>query len=271
MPVEVSGLSFAYGDKPVLGCARATYDEGMVHLILGRTGSGKTTFALMLAGLIEPQAGSIRVDGSDPAGRGFDRSVVQLAFQFPEAQIFEVSVEKEILYGLRNLGLGEILSRQRCLEALELVGLSDDLLHRDPASLSFGERRKVALASVIALKPRYLILDEPLAGLDWKGRKSLVKAINGLRGEGLAIMILTHEADLLAETGDTVSVIAGARLSGPAPVSDFLASVKVRDREMLPDHLLVLLKLADRGIKTGGRPRTVGEVCAAVAGALGFE
>jgi energy-coupling factor transport system ATP-binding protein len=184
--------------------------------------------------------------------------------------MFELSVEKEVLYGLKNFGFDEAASRERCLWALERVGLAEDFLTRDPGSLSFGERRKVALASVIALKPAYLILDEPLAGLDWSGRRSLVGVINRLRDEGLTAMILTHEADLLAETGDTVSVIAEAMLRGPVPVGDFLSSSKAGDRRMWPDHVAILEELRKRGIEIPASPRGVDSVCGALLGALGL-
>jgi energy-coupling factor transport system ATP-binding protein len=265
----VRGLSFAYDDEPVLGCSEAVFKEGLVHLIFGPTGSGKTTLALMLAGLVEPQTGIITVDGADPASRDFDRSVVQLSFQFPETQMFEVSVAKEMLYGLHNFGFDDAAAVKRCLWALERVGLADDFLERDPAGLSFGERRKVALASVIALKPGYLILDEPLAGLDWSGRKSLVAVIESLKEEGLTAMILTHEADLLAETGDTVSVIDDGVLSRPVPVGAFLRSAREGDRRMWPDHVAVLAELKKRGIRVPDPPRGVDKVCAALLTAIG--
>ncbi len=270
MPVAIAGLSFAYDARPVLYCGNAIFEEGLVHLVLGPTGSGKTTLALMIAGLIKPDSGSLEVDGNVPAARGFDRSLVQLAFQFPETQIFEENVGKEIVYGLGNFGLDDKASIERCLWALERVDLNEGLLSRDPASLSFGERRKVALASVIAIKPRYLILDEPLAGLDWSGRQSLVASIERLKDEGLTTMILTHEADLISEIGDTVSVISEAALSGPMQVEAFLSSAEPGCRQMWPDHAAFVEELKARNIEIPGRPRSIAAIRAAALKALGY-
>jgi energy-coupling factor transporter ATP-binding protein EcfA2 len=220
----IENLTAGYFDHPVLNKVNVTLREGMVHLLLGSTGSGKTTLALAIAGLIEPRQGSVLIDGVNPASRSFDRRTLQLAFQFPEVQMFESTAEKEIDYGLKNFGFpaAEIAERRRW--AAERVGLPAALLPRDPTCLSFGERRRVALASVIALKPTYLILDEPLAGLDWRGRASLVETLRGLRGEGLTTLVLTHESDLVGEIGDAVTVVADGGVSGPMPPEAFLAS-----------------------------------------------
>lgn len=222
MPIVVKDLGFSYFDRAVLEGLDAAFDEGLVHLLLGTTGSGKTTLALIMTGLVKPTRGSVRVDDCDPASGRFERTKLQLAFQFPEVQIFESTVEKEIEYGLKNFDLppDEVVARREW--AMECVGLSTAFLARDPANLSFGERRKTALASVIALKPKYLILDEPLAGLDWQGRRHLVDTIARLRSEGLTTLILTHETDLVTEVGDTVSVLDRGRVIGPMSPEEFL-------------------------------------------------
>ena len=271
MPIVIRDLTFSYFETSVLRGIDATFDEAKVHLILGRTGSGKTTFALALAGLLKPRRGSVSVDDSEPASGSFDRRLVQLAFQFPETQIFEVTVEREMSYGLRNFGLGLDESRHRCYWALDCVGLARDLLTRDPNGLSFGERRKLALASVIALKPKYLILDEPLAGLDWHGRESLVKAIARLAREGLTTLILTHETDIVGDIGDTVSMPRDGSISGPISVDAFLYSDNRGGDDMLPDYVAIFKNLKARGFAGQGRPRSTAEVYEAVLTALGVR
>jgi len=266
--VILEEVSFSYFEDDVLHDVNFKLANGMVHLLLGRTGSGKSTLALILAGLLKPRTGSVRIDGSDPAAKDFERSRVQLAFQFPESQIFEMTVEKELEYGLRNFGFdpGEITGRRDW--ALECVGLPSEMLPRDPGRLSFGERRKLALASIIALKPEYLILDEPLAGLDWRGRESLIDTIRKLRDQGLTTIILTHETDVVSEIGDTVTIAAGKTVSGPLAVDDFLHPECEPDHDLLPEYILTFRDIQRAGLAVHGKPRTVRDAAKAIAQSL---
>jgi energy-coupling factor transport system ATP-binding protein len=193
---------------------------------------------------------------------------VQLAFQFPESQIFEMTVEKELEYGLRNFGFDprEITGRRDW--ALECVGLSSEMLPRDPGKLSFGERRKLALASIIALKPEYLILDEPLAGLDWRGRENLIEAIRKLRDQGLTTIILTHETDIVSEIGDTVTIAAGKTVTGPLAVEDFLHPEGEPGHDLLPEYILTFRSILKTGVAVNGKPRRVQDVARAIADSL---
>jgi energy-coupling factor transporter ATP-binding protein EcfA2 len=241
VPIIVEDLEFGYSDQPVLNAANAAFEESLIHLVLGATGSGKTTLALMMVGLLEPRRGSVSVDGVNPASRALDRRTLQLAFQFPEAQMFESTVEREIEYGLRNFGFNGAETSQRRRWAMECLDISEGLLARDPARLSFGERRRVALASVVALRPKYLILDEPLAGLDWYGRRHLVETLRRLKADGLTTLVFTHESDLVGETGDTVTAVFQGRILAPAAPEAFLASAEMPD--LLPDYAAVLQKV----------------------------
>lgn len=260
MAIVIDKIGYSYFETPVLNDVSITLEGSRVHVLVGPTGSGKTTLALIMAGLLRPQQGTVRVDGIDPASKQFDRSTMQLAFQFPEAQIFEMTVEKEMAYGLKNFGHGPDAIRQMSLWALDRVGLPEKMLTRDPASLSFGERRKVALASVIAIKPRYLILDEPFAGLDWYGRHSLIDTVNALRAEGLTTIILTHETDAVGDLGDTVSIVRDRTVSGGESVTDFLYQDALHDDCLLPDFAKALPLLEDAGHKLPGMPRSVAGV-----------
>jgi energy-coupling factor transporter ATP-binding protein EcfA2 len=259
LAIEIHNLSFSYFDEPVIEHVNMVLEEGQIHVLLGPNGSGKTTLALAIAGVITPATGTVRVGGRDPASKGFDRSRVQLAFQFPEEQMFEVNVESEIAFGLKNFGMGRGEIRARSEWAMASVGLPAEMLSRPPDELSYGEMRKVALASVVALKPAYLLLDEPLAGLDWDSRRSIIDCLETLKNEGVTSVVLTHEPDLPAEVGDTVTLIAGGTLrSGPLPVEEFFYSTDVAageaDLEHLPDTVRVLRRLRHCGVHAPGRP-----------------
>lgn len=259
MAIEIRSLTYSYFDEPVLAHVDMVFDEGRVHVLLGPNGSGKTTLGLAIAGVITPGMGSVRVDGEDPASNSFDRSRVQLAFQFPEEQMFEVTVEAEIAFGLKNFGVGAAETRKRSEWAMGCVGLPAGMLHRAPDELSYGEMRKVALASVIALRPRYLILDEPLAGLDWRSRRSVIESLEALKGEGVTTLVMTHEPDLPAEVGDTVSLLVGGLLkSGPTPTAKFFypagAASDDAGVEYLPDTIRVLRGLRRSGVAVTGCP-----------------
>jgi energy-coupling factor transporter ATP-binding protein EcfA2 len=268
MTVILKDVSFSYFDDDVLRAVNLTLDRGLVHLVIGRTGSGKTTLALLLAGLLRPARGTVRIDDCDPTAGDFERHRVQLAFQFPESQIFEMTVEKELTYGLRNFGFEsrEIIRRRDW--ALECVGLSGGMLERDPGNLSFGERRKVALASIIALKPEYLILDEPLAGLDWRGRTNLIATVGKLKDEGLTTIMLTHESDIVNEIGDSVTIAAGQTFMGPFAVDDFLHPEGEPAHDLLPEYILAFREVKGAGLAVGGKPRTVRDTARAIGEAL---
>jgi energy-coupling factor transport system ATP-binding protein len=261
-------VSFAYNERPVVNDASLEFAQGLVHLVFGPTGCGKTTLALLLVGLLEPQEGTILVDGADPVGAGFDRQTIQLAFQFPEAQMFELTVEKELSYALENFGLAPGEIRERCLWALDCVGLSGEFLGKDPHSLSFGERRKVALASAVAVRPAYLILDEPLAGLDWSGRRSLVGVIERMKREGMTAVILTHETDLIGEIGDMALSMADGGISKPRPAADFVYSDEKAVGRHVPEFIRLLGLMKRSGFRISGKPYRIEDVARAVEDAV---
>lgn len=266
MPIILEHVTFGYDGRNVVDDATLTIAEGLVHLVFGPTGCGKTTIALLLVGLLRPQKGTILVDGADPAHPHFNRQSIQLAFQFPESQMFEVTVEKEVSYALKNFGLAPGEIRGRCDWAMDCVGLPREFLGRAPHNLSFGERRKVALASAIAVRPAYLILDEPLAGLDWTGRRNLVEVILRLKEEGMAAVILTHETDLIGEIGDTALSMAGGGISEPLPAADFVYDDPAGPH--IPEFLKLLRLMKERGFRIPGRPHRIDDVARAVVDAV---
>ena len=184
--------------------------------IIGRTGSGKSTLIQHLNGLLKPSRGTVSWNGEDIFGEKFDRRALRgkvgLVFQYPEHQLFEETVIKDVSFGPKNQGLSddEILARAR--HAMEAVGLSQDYEERSPFDLSGGEKRRAALAGVLAMQPEILVLDEPTAGLDPAGRYRLLETLLKLKNEGIGIVLVSHSMDDVAGTADRIVVMQGGRV-----------------------------------------------------------
>ncbi len=190
---------------------------GELLAIIGPTGSGKSTLIQQFNGLLRPSAGTVRVDGQDLWAPGTDRrrarQRVGLVFQFPEAQLFEETVRRDVAFGPKNLGLSEDVVGERVDEALRLVGLDPGRFgERSPFALSGGEMRRVAIAGVLAMRPRALVLDEPTAGLDPRGKEDLLSRIEALHTQGLTIVLVTHGMDEVARLADRVAVLHQGRI-----------------------------------------------------------
>ncbi|MBQ3920260.1 MAG: energy-coupling factor transporter ATPase, partial [Oscillospiraceae bacterium] len=186
MMIRTENLTYTYSqgtpfEKTAVDHVDLSIEEGAFVGIIGHTGSGKSTLIQHLNGLIKPTSGKVFIDGEDIHSKGVKlrdiRFKVGLVFQYPEYQIFEETVYKDISFGPKNMGLGEEETDQRVREAAGLVGLTYDLLDRSPFELSGGQKRRVAIAGVMAMRPKVLILDEPTAGLDPKGREMILDQI----------------------------------------------------------------------------------------------
>ncbi|MEA3508598.1 MAG: ATP-binding cassette domain-containing protein, partial [Synergistota bacterium] len=220
MPIEVNQLTHIYHPgtpletKAVDGVSM-TVDRGEWVSVVGHTGSGKSTLAQHLNGLLFPDAGSVSVDGLQvqPKSRHIRqvRQKVGLVFQYPEQQLFEETVFREIAFGPRNWGVDENEIPLRVRRAMEMVGLDSDLEASSPFRLSGGQKRRVAIASVLAFRPSYLVLDEPTAGLDSFGRRDLKKLLKGLQADGLGVILITHDLELALEVSDSLLVLKNGR------------------------------------------------------------
>lgn len=204
--VALSDISFALADGEFTG-------------IIGHTGSGKSTLIQHLNGLLKPKSGAIFVDGVDITAGDVKmkdiRRQIGLVFQYPEYQLFEETVAKDVAFGPLNLGLSEEETVERVAEALELVGLPvEEFGERSPFDLSGGEKRRVAIAGVIAMKPRLLILDEPTAGLDPRGHRDILKMVKEIhRRQGSGIILVSHNMGDVAALADHVLVMEKGRLA----------------------------------------------------------
>ncbi len=186
--------------------------EGQFIGIIGHTGSGKSTLVQHLNGLIKATSGHIYYNGEDIDDKDFDkkklRSKVGLVFQYPEHQLFEIDVFSDVCFGPKNLGLGKKEVELRSYDALRKVGLPDELFYQSPFELSGGQKRRVAIAGVLAMKPEILILDEPTAGLDPKGREEILEQIKKLQTEtGMTILLVSHSMEDVAEYVDRIIVM----------------------------------------------------------------
>ncbi|MFJ4778368.1 energy-coupling factor ABC transporter ATP-binding protein [Streptomyces sp. NPDC088762] len=219
--VELVGAGYAYEDGPaVLSGVDFGIAEGRALVLLGRNGSGKTTLMRLLSGGLRPGSGALRLDGEvvahDRAGLTRLRTAVQLVVQDPDDQLFAASVEQDVSFGPMNLGLPVAEVRERvesALSALDITALRDRPTHL----LSYGQRKRAAIAGAVAMAPRVLILDEPTAGLDPDGQERLLDVLAGLRSAGTTVVMATHDVELAVRWADDAAVLTPSGIrTGPA-------------------------------------------------------
>jgi len=249
--------------------------EGEVVGLIGATGSGKSTLLQHLNGLLRPQAGRVRVAGQDLSDPAIDlrqiRRTVGLVFQRPEDQIFEQYVGDDVAFGPRMTGLTGPELRERVRWAMELVGLDfEQYKDRLTFTLSGGERRRVALAGVLALRPQVLLLDEPTSGLDPAGRADLLARLAGLCAEGLTMVVATHNMDDVAALAERVYVLEEGHVALQGPTRWVFAQAgRLRALGLdAPAAVLVIAALRDRGLAVPLNVLTLDEAEAAIAAAL---
>lgn len=217
MSIIVDHVSCIYGadtNMPVnaLKDINLVINDGEFIGLIGHTGSGKSTLVQHLNGLIKATEGSIYFNGEDIYDRDFDkkklRSKVGLVFQYPEHQLFEIDVFSDVCFGPKNLGLSQKETELRAYKALKQVGISDEYFYQSPFELSGGQKRRVAIAGVLAMEPEMLVLDEPTAGLDPKGRDEILTMIKRLQTEmGITVILVSHSMEDVAEYVDRIVVM----------------------------------------------------------------
>lgn len=202
---------------PALVDVNLVIPDGQFIGLIGHTGSGKSTLVQHLNGLIKPTSGSIYYNGADIHEDGYNkkelRSKVGLVFQYPEHQLFEIDVFSDVCFGPKNLGLDKKEVELRAYAALKQVGIADEYFYQSPFDLSGGQKRRVAIAGVLAMKPDVLILDEPTAGLDPKGRDEILEQIAKLRKEtGMTVILVSHSMEDVAKYVDRIIVMNKGRI-----------------------------------------------------------
>lgn len=281
MSIETKNLTYIYSEglphqQIAIEAVSFKIDDGSFTGIIGHTGSGKSTLVQHLNGLLMPNSGSVIVDGMDITKKEVPmrdvRRKIGLVFQYPEYQLFEETVAKDVAFGPMNLGLSEEEIGVRVREALSLVGMDYDIYaERFPFELSGGQKRRVAIAGVLAMRPSVLILDEPTAGLDPKGHKDILDMIKRIHKENRGIIILvSHNMGDIVTHADKVLVMEGGRLvmeGTPKEVfsrEDELAQIGLA----LPPAAQLMKKIRERGIEIAGQPLTLEEAEEAIFSVL---
>ncbi len=247
------------------------FKKGEFIGLIGHTGSGKSTLVQLLNGLLKPASGRILYKGEDISEKGYDRkalrSKVGLVFQYPEHQLFEENVFKDVCFGPLNFGLSEKDAELRSYQALQMVGLPKECYYQSPFDLSGGQKRRAAIAGVLASSPEFLILDEPTAGLDPKGRTEVFTLINRLRKEtGMTILLISHSMDDVAEYTDRVIALKdGVLFLDGTPKEVFMHEEELKDMGLaVPEASSLIRMIAKCGIPVDTGIITQDEACAEI-------
>ncbi len=259
MSVNVENVSFTYGGADVgakaLKDVSFSVEAGEFVGIMGHTGSGKSTLIQLMAGLLKPSSGRVFVDGKDINQKAYDRTSLRrkvgILFQYPESQLFETTVAKDVAFGLRHSGLTGAEMQERVRWALEVTGFDFEKIRKQsPMGLSGGEKRWVAIAGVLAARPEYLILDEPIAGLDPLGRDDFLRLMTRLNGEEMTIIMVSHNADCLGEYARRILVFDHGHLVEDGTVKSVFSDVeKMRSRSLgVSQSREIAYLLSERGV-----------------------
>ena len=221
MPIEIKNLSHVYGagtpfEKRALSDITLTIGDGEFIGVIGHTGSGKSTFIQHLNALMDPTEGTITVDGitpDKPENKVAVRRKVGLVFQYPEHQLFEETVLKDVCFGPKNMGQSEAEALESAKNVLSVVGLSAEYWEKSPFELSGGQKRRVAIAGVLAMKPKVLILDEPASGLDPAGRNQILDLVKKIHESGTTVIMVSHSMDDVARLCTRVIVLAEGQVA----------------------------------------------------------
>ena len=283
MPIKYQNVSFTYNAKTpfsyeALSSVNLEILDGSFTAIVGKTGCGKSTLIQQLNGLLVPTSGEVIINDYVVAKSRKRRTkkikelrkLVGLVFQFPEYQLFEETVEKDVAFGPKNFGASNEEALKSAHEALRLVGLDESFYKRSPFDLSGGERRRVAIAGILALNPNILVLDEPTAGLDPRGAREMMALFKGLHDNGTTVILVTHDMNIVLEYSDTVIVMEDGEVREiTTPLELFN---KENDRYSLETPLLYkfVKSLSDKGMALDIRMiKDIDSLAAAIALAPG--
>lgn len=258
--IELQHINFIYGEgtpfvHQALCDVSLRFQGGMITGLMGHTGSGKSTLVQLLNGLLRPESGKILLDGKDiwedPRQIRSVRFRVGLVFQYPEYQLFEETVEKDIAFGPKNMDLPDEEIAQRVRNAMAFVGLGEEYLNKSPFELSGGQKRRVAIAGIMAMEPEVLILDEPAAGLDPMGREEILGGVwSYQRKKGNTVIIVSHSMEDMARYADRLAVMEHGRLILNGSCAEVFRETETLTKSGLdvPQITRLAAKLRERGL-----------------------
>lgn len=271
MSIILKNVSFNYNpgtalEVKALKQINLTIQEGEITGIIGPTGSGKSTLLMLLNGLLKPTSGEVLVDDLSTVHKGTLKSVrqkVQLIFQYPEYQLFAETVWEELAFGPQNFGIE--LTEQQAKSLLEQVGLGGQCLDSSPFELSGGEKRRLAIASVLGISPKYLVLDEPAAALDPHGKETIYNLLISLKQQGVTIIIVSHNMEEVARLCDKIVVLDSGRLITYGDKNTVFTELLQKNVPglALPVYTEVIKLLKERGFKVSPKfslEETVAEI-----------
>jgi len=275
--IALENITYVYGqgtpyEIKALDDVSVEIKEGLITGIIGHTGSGKSTFVQLLNGLERATSGRVIIDGEDiwanPKEISKYRFKVGLVMQYPEYQLFEETIKEDIAYGPKNMGLSEEEIEERISMAANFVGLDVSLLEKSPFDLSGGQKRRAAIAGIIAMKPDVLVLDEPAAGLDPMGRDEIFDSILKYRNEtGATVIIVSHSMEDMARLCDELIVMAHSKVVMQGNCGDVFSNAQ-RLEEIglaIPQITKLMLSLKERGLDVDGGIYTVKDAARAIS------
>lgn len=281
MAIKLEHVNYIYGADTELSVAALkdvslSIDDGQFVGLIGHTGSGKSTLVQHLNGLLKATSGAIYYNGKNIYEKDYNmkelRSRVGLVFQYPEHQLFEIDVFSDVCFGPKNLGLSGDELEARAVEALELVGIGEDYYRQSPFDLSGGQKRRVAIAGVLAMKPDMLVLDEPTAGLDPKGRDEILGEISLLREKtGMTIVLVSHSMEDVANYVNRIIVMNKGSVMFDEEPKKVFAHVKELEEVGLaaPQVTYIMHTLKEAGFAVGTDATTLTEAREAILAACG--
>ena len=271
MSIEISHLTHLYNEgtameRKALDDVNLTINDGEFVAIIGHTGSGKSTLIQHLNALMKPTGGKILLDGEDinkdKTKLKSIRQKIGLVFQYTEHQLFEMTIFKDVCYGPKNMGLNDADVEKAAKEALDLVGLDESFYDKSPFELSGGQKRRAAIAGILAMKPRVLVLDEPTAGVDPRGRNEIFDAINHMHHEtGITVILVSHSMEDVAKYADRIIVMNQGRVALTGTPREVFSRVSLLEEIGLaaPQTSYVMKGLSDKGYSVAQDIYTVDE------------